>query len=52
MKNNFCSANCNWTLSAAGPMLADALVGVLAGAAVLVGVSLVRRLWRGRPRLA
>ncbi len=39
-------------LQAAGPMLADALVGVLAGAAVLAGVSLVRRLWRSRSRLA
>jgi predicted DNA repair protein MutK len=39
-------------LQAAGPMLADALVGLLAGAAVLAGVSLVRRLWKSRSRLA
>ena len=39
-------------LQAVGPMLADAIVGVVAGAAVLAGVSLVRRLWRGHPRVA
>ncbi len=40
------------TLQAVGPMLADAVVGVVAGAVVLAGVSLVRRLWRGHPRVA
>jgi uncharacterized protein len=40
------------TLQAFGPMLADAVVGVVAGAVVLAGVSLVRRLWRGRPHVA
>jgi predicted DNA repair protein MutK len=39
-------------LQAFGPMLADAVVGVVAGAVVLAGVSLVRRLWRGHPRVA
>ena len=39
-------------LQAVGPMLADAVVGVAAGAAVLAVVSLVRRLWRGHPRVA
>jgi hypothetical protein len=39
-------------LQAAGPMLADAIVGVVAGAAVLAVVSLVRRLRRGHPSVA
>jgi hypothetical protein len=39
-------------LQAVGPMLADAVVGVAAGAAVLAVVSLVRRLWRGHPSVA
>jgi hypothetical protein len=39
-------------LQAVGPMLADAIVGVVAGAAVLAVVSLVRRLWRGHPSVA
>ncbi len=39
-------------LQAVGPMLADAVVGVAAGAAVLAVVSVVRRLWRGHPSVA
>jgi rubredoxin len=39
-------------LQAIGPMLADAVVGVVACAAVLAVVSLVRRLWRGHTRVA
>jgi hypothetical protein len=39
-------------LQAIGPMLADAIVGVVAGAAVLAVVSLVRRLRRGHPSVA
>jgi predicted DNA repair protein MutK len=33
-----------------GPMLLDALVGVLAGGVVLAVVSMVQRSWRGQPR--
>jgi predicted DNA repair protein MutK len=36
------------TLKWLGPLLADAAVGVAAGAMVLIAVSLVRKVWPGR----
>ncbi len=39
-------------LQAVGPTLADGLLGVVAGALVLAGVSLARRAWPGRARAA